>query len=74
MSIPRAVWNCPTCGFETDFPKSPHICLLKNCPHPTRRGLPVSYDDEVTPEQIEKINKALAPEFAKGDWQTVESE
>ena len=39
MSIPRASWNCPVCGFETDFPKSSHICLLKNCPHPTRRDL-----------------------------------
>jgi len=36
MSIPRAVWTCPTCGFETDFPKAPHPCLLKDCPHQGR--------------------------------------
>ena len=37
-------------------------------------GLPVSYDDEVTPEQVAKIDKMLKPEFEKGEWQTVESE
>jgi len=36
MSIPRAVWTCPVCGFETDFPRSDHICYLKNCPHPSK--------------------------------------
>lgn len=33
MSIPRAVWTCPVCGFDTDFPKSPHPCPIKGCPH-----------------------------------------
>ncbi len=38
MSIPRAVWTCPVCGFETDFPKDAHPCYLKNCPHQGRQG------------------------------------
>lgn len=29
---------------------------------------------EVTPEQVAKIDKLVAPEFATGDWQTVECE
>jgi len=45
MSIPSAVWTCPNCGFETDFPKSPHRCLLKDCPH---QGLTVRLSEMPT--------------------------
>ena len=34
----------------------------------------VQYDDEVTAEQIAKIDRLVAPEFETGDWVTVESE
>lgn len=36
--------------------------------------LPVNYDDEVTAEQLKAIDEKLAPEFAGGDWKTVEKE
>ena len=36
--------------------------------------LTVSYDDEVTAEQVKAVDDHLAPEFTRGDWKTVESE
>lgn len=39
MSVPRAVWTCTICGFETDFPESPHFCMLKECQHPAHRDV-----------------------------------
>ena len=36
--------------------------------------LPISYDDEVTPEQVKAIDEKLKPEFTGGDWKTVEKE
>lgn len=36
--------------------------------------MPVSYDDEVTQEQVEAIDRLLAEEFADGVWETVEKE
>lgn len=34
----------------------------------------VSYDDVVTAEQVRAIDEKLKPEFAGGDWKTVEKE
>lgn len=39
-----------------------------------RRAGRVDYSDEVTPEQVAAIDKLVAPEFATGDWTTVEKE
>ncbi len=33
-----------------------------------KKGLPVFYDDEPTPEQIEELQRLVADEFATGDW------
>jgi hypothetical protein len=38
------------------------------------KGLPVSYADEVSPEQIEKINELVREEFLGDGWVTVEQE
>lgn len=43
-------------------------CVLEQQP------LPVSYDDEVTAEHVKAIDEKLAPEFAAGDWKTIEKE
>lgn len=37
-------------------------------------GLPVSYLDEVTAEQVRKIDELVHEEFESGDWVTVEQE
>lgn len=39
-----------------------------------RSGLRVDYTSEVTPQQAERIDEMVAPEFAGGNWKTVESE
>lgn len=54
MSIPRAVWTCPVCGLETDFPKERHPCYLKNCPHQGRQG--TGMGGMGTPRQREQEN------------------
>jgi hypothetical protein len=37
-------------------------------------GLPTSYLDDVTEEQVRKIDDLVHEEFESGDWVTVESE
>jgi hypothetical protein len=37
-------------------------------------GLPVSYLDDVTEEQVRKIDDLVHQEFEDGDWVTVEQE
>ena len=37
-------------------------------------GLPVAYADQVSEEQIRKINELVEGEFADGEWVTVEQE
>lgn len=37
-------------------------------------GLAVSYSDEVTEEQVRKIDDLVRKEFESGDWVTVEQE
>jgi hypothetical protein len=37
-------------------------------------GLVVSYDDEVTEDQVRKINDLVREEFEHGEWVTVEAE
>jgi hypothetical protein len=37
-------------------------------------GLPVSYLDDVTEEQVRKIDELVGDEFEDGDWVTVEKE
>ncbi len=37
-------------------------------------GLVVSYDDEVTEEQVRKIDDLVREEFECGEWVTVEQE
>lgn len=37
-------------------------------------GLVVSYDDEVTEEQVRKIDDLVRKEFEQGEWVTVEAE
>jgi hypothetical protein len=37
-------------------------------------GLPVSYLDDVTEEQVRKIDELVHEEFESGDWVTVEQE
>ena len=37
-------------------------------------GLPVSYLDDVTEEQVRKIDDLVHEEFEGGDWVTVEQE
>jgi hypothetical protein len=54
MSIPSAVWSCRVCGFETDFPRSKHYCLAKNCPHPTRSADIYDPDGDVPSELQEE--------------------
>lgn len=52
--------RCPKCGFMF-FGE-------------WEKGFPVSYDDEVTPEQVAAIDKLVTPEFEGRDWGTVEGE
>ena len=48
------------------------------CAHVKRvleqQPIPVRYDDEVTAAQVRAIDEKLKPEFADGDWKTVEKE
>jgi hypothetical protein len=37
-------------------------------------GLPASYLDDVTEEQVRKIDDLVHEEFVSGDWVTVERE
>lgn len=37
-------------------------------------GLPVAYTDEVTEEQVRKINDLVSEEFKTGNWETVEQD
>ncbi len=37
-------------------------------------GLPVAYADEVSEEQVRKINELVQGEFVDNDWVTVEQE
>jgi hypothetical protein len=37
-------------------------------------GLVVSYDDEVTEDQVQKVDDLVREEFEYGDWVTVEHE
>jgi hypothetical protein len=37
-------------------------------------GLAVSYMDEVTEEQVRKIDDLVGEEFEQGDWVTIEQE
>jgi hypothetical protein len=37
-------------------------------------GLPVAYADDVTEDQVRKINELVQGEFSDGDWVTVEQE
>lgn len=37
-------------------------------------GLVVDYKDEVSDEQVRKIDEIVREEFEKGDWVTVEQE
>lgn len=37
-------------------------------------GLPVAYSDEVSDDQVRRIDDLVRPEFDHGEWVTVESE
>jgi hypothetical protein len=37
-------------------------------------GLVVAYDDEVTEEQVRRIDDLVREEFESGEWVTVENE
>jgi hypothetical protein len=37
-------------------------------------GLPVSYSEDVTEEQVRRIDELVREEFERGDWVTVEQE
>lgn len=39
-----------------------------------QEGFAVAYKDEVTEEQVRKIDDLLADEFKDGEWVTVEQE
>lgn len=43
-------------------------------PPTEQQGLPVEASAEVSREQAERIAEAVKPEFATGDWRTVEAE
>lgn len=51
-----------------------NLTTTKRAAAKAARRFPVDYDDEVTAEQVAAIDKLVAPEFAHGDWITVESE
>ena len=40
--------------------------------HAPHEGFTVAYNDEVTEEQVRKIDEALEDEFKDGEWVTVE--
>ena len=42
--------------------------------HAPHEGFTVAYNDEVTEEQVRKIDEALEDEFKDGEWVTVEQE
>jgi len=47
------------------------------CPKCSKRrqnSLPVSYMDDVTEQQVRKIDELVREEFDSGDWVTVEKE
>lgn len=37
-------------------------------------GLPVAYADDITEDQVRRINELVQEEFKDGDWVTVEQE
>lgn len=37
-------------------------------------GLPVSYMEDVTEEQVRRVDDLVREEFERGDWVTVEQE
>lgn len=42
--------------------------------HVSHHGLVVDYKDEVTDDQVRKIDEYVREEFEHGDWVTVEQE